>query len=77
MIKAVLLVLGVMIVVIALVFLADYVNRAAELRDESEKLRKHKYDKKSGVFYDPDNLERTEKNGVISFKSKDDGKKNS
>jgi hypothetical protein len=65
MIGAVILVLACGVVVTAAIVLANFVNKSKE----DEKPLEH--DEKTGVFYDPDVLERTEKNGVVSFKSKD------
>lgn len=65
MIKAVILLLCLTAVVFAIVIIVNWFNARKELRDME-------YDPKTGVFYNPSHMERTEKKGVISFKSKND-----
>ena len=68
MIKAIIFVVAVALVVIAIVVIVNDVNARTE---EDERKSRLKFDPRTGVYYDPDVMERTEtKTGVISYKSK-------
>lgn len=70
MIKAVLIVVAIALVIIALVIITNFANKRAET--PSDKLE---YDERTGVYYDPDVMERKSSKGVVSFRSKDHGDK--
>ncbi len=68
MIAAVLLVASVTIVVVALVIIVNFYDKRKSDKDQVN----YEYDDRTGTFYDPKKVTRVERNGVISFKSKDE-----
>lgn len=76
MIKAVLLVAALMIVVVAIIVVVNYLNIKQEIKTRQAEARKQglEYDPKTKTYYDPEVMDRSEKKGVISFKSKSNDK---
>lgn len=72
MIRAVLLVTAVLIVVIAIVLIANYFNKINDIKQRQAEARRQglEYDPLTKTYYDPEVMDRKVVKGVISFKSK-------
>jgi hypothetical protein len=72
MIKAVLLVASVLIVVIAIIMIANWFDKKQEIKRQVEEAKREglEYDPVTHTYYDPDEMDRTVRKGVVSFKSK-------
>lgn len=69
--KAVLLVAFVATFVVCLVATMDYIKRFRSIKDQQARFNGMEYDPKTKTYYNPNQMTRTERNGVVSFKSKD------